>query len=174
MRIRNRKECAMPFALKSATHQIGRKPRRFVPGCDQLEDRVTPANAVDPILEWNAVMLNANGVDHGRAAPEQGGPDMTARAFAIVSVAMYDAFNSTENIGEKYLTKVPFGTFGDSSAAFAQAAHDTLIALYPSQSAAFDAALEKTLQPRAQRRFGESRAERRPYRRGRHSSSASP
>src|SRR5262245_62048140 len=62
---------------------------RFVPRVLALEDRVVPA--VDVILEWNAVMLQANVVDHsGLHAPEQGGPTRTSRAMAIVSAAMFD------------------------------------------------------------------------------------
>jgi hypothetical protein len=101
--------------------------------------------AVDVILEWNEIMLDANAVDHSLAAPEEGGPILTARAFAIVSAAMYDAYNSVASIGEKYLVKAPLAKTADVDAAVAQAAHDTLVALYPSQAETFDAALTATL-----------------------------
>jgi len=96
------------------------------------------------ILEWNDVLLTANAADHARSAPEQGGPILTARAFAIVSASMYDAYNSVKRMGAPYLVKVNLGG-SDSDAAVAQAAHDTLVALYPSQQARFDAALNETL-----------------------------
>jgi hypothetical protein len=100
---------------------------------------------VDVILEWNAVLLQANAVDHSGPAPEQGGPTLTARAFAIVSAAMYDAYNSVHPIATPYLTVAPNADHASSDAAVAQAARDTLVALYPSQQAAFDAALTQTL-----------------------------
>jgi hypothetical protein len=115
----------------------------FKPRLESLEDRCVPA--VDVILEWNAVMLQANAVDHSLSAPEQGGPTLTGRAFAIVSAAMYDAYNSIHHIGDAYLTMAPNADDASSEAAVAQAARNTLVALYPSQRAAFDAALTQTL-----------------------------
>jgi hypothetical protein len=101
---------------------------------------------VDVILEWNDIMLQANANDHSLTSPEQGGPILTARAFAIVSAAMYDAYNSIQWIGEPYLVTAPGATGADSDAAVAQAAHDTLAALFPSQQVFFDAALTETLE----------------------------
>src|SRR5262249_33375826 len=69
-----------------------------------------------------------------------------ARAFAMTSAAMYDAYNSIEHVGERYLISVPNAGNADSDAAVAQAAHNVLSALYPSQRAAFDGALAQTLQ----------------------------
>ena len=110
-----------------------------------LEERCLPS--VDPILEWNEVLLQANVVDHsGLRAPEQGGPVFTARAFAIVSAAMFDAANSIHQRFTPYLTLAPNAHNASVDAAVAQAAHDTLVALFPSQTASFDAALTQTLQ----------------------------
>ncbi len=101
--------------------------------------------AVDVILEWNDILLQANANDHSLSAPEQGGPILTARAFAIVSAAMYDAYNSVEHIGESFLVSIPRASKADSDAAVAQAAHDTLAALFPTQKSLFDSALGQTL-----------------------------
>lgn len=60
--------------------------------------------ARDVILEWNAVMLQANANDHALAHPEEGGPVLTGRAFAIVSGAMYDAYNSIKHLGGAFMT----------------------------------------------------------------------
>src|SRR5262245_20186585 len=119
------------------------RPTGFKPRVESLEDRCVPA--VDVILEWNAVMLQANAVDHSLSAPEQGGPTLTGRAFAIVSAAMYDAYNSIHHIGDAYLTIAPNADDASSVAAVAQAARNTLVELYPSQRAVFDAALVQTL-----------------------------
>jgi len=62
-----------------------------------------------------------------------------------VSAAMYDALNSIENIGTPYLTVAPDAAGASVDAAVAQAAHDTLVALYSAQTVAFDAALIETL-----------------------------
>ena len=100
----------------------------------------------DVILEWNAVMLQADASDHARTSPQQGGPILAGRAFAIVSAAMYDAYNSIEKIGEAYLVTAPPTRDANSDAAVAQAAHDTLVALYPAQKSTFDKALKQTLE----------------------------
>jgi len=97
--------------------------------------------ACNMILDWNAIMLQANANDHALAHPEQGGPVLTGRAFAIVSVAMYDAYNSIKHIGDPFLVNAPVSGRSDENAAIAQAAHDTLVALFPSQKAFFDKSL---------------------------------
>src|SRR5262245_44026437 len=119
------------------------RPTGFKPRVESLEDRCVPA--VDVILEWNAVMLEANAVDHSLAAPEQGGPTLTGRAFAIVSAAMYDAYNSIHHIGDAYLITAPTADNAYSEAAGAKAARNTLVDLCPSPRATFDAALTETL-----------------------------
>jgi hypothetical protein len=115
----------------------------FKPRVEALEDRCLLS--ADVILEWNDVMLKAEANDYSLTSPEEPGPVMTARAFAMVSAAMYDAYNSIEHIGSSYLVTAPRATGADSDAAVAQAAHDTLVALFPSQRALFDAALTETL-----------------------------
>src|SRR5262249_58840050 len=88
------------------------------------------AASVDPILEWNAVMIEADAVDHSGTLHQQEGPILCSRAFAIVSAAMYDALNSIEKIGRPYLTVAPNADGASVDAAVAQAAHDTLAVLY--------------------------------------------
>lgn len=100
---------------------------------------------VDPILEWNAVMIQADAVDHSEAVHQQQGPILSSRAFAITSAAMYDALNSIEKIGTPYLAVAPDADGASVDAAVAQAAHDTLVALYSTQTVAFDFALDLTL-----------------------------
>ncbi|MEQ1830625.1 MAG: hypothetical protein ABL921_32030, partial [Pirellula sp.] len=57
----------------------------------------------DIILDWNQVMLDANAQDTRLATQDQPGPVKTARAFAIVSVAMFDAWNSIHRRYSPYL-----------------------------------------------------------------------
>lgn len=101
----------------------------------------------DPILRWNAVLLQANLDDHsGTYGPkEQGGPVKTARAFAIVHAAMFDAFNSIDGSAQPFFIKVPGAKGSSTAAAVAQAAHDTLAALFPSQASVFDDELAAVL-----------------------------
>jgi hypothetical protein len=103
------------------------------------------ARAEDPILEWNAVMIEANAVDCAQTAQQQPGPILVARAFAMTSAAMYDAVNSIETIGAPYLTVAPNAAGASVDAAVAQAAHDVLVSLYSAQTVAFDTALIDTL-----------------------------
>jgi vanadium chloroperoxidase len=100
----------------------------------------------DPILDWNAVALEANRVSHTNGKQEQTGPTLSARALAIVHLAMYDAFIGADAVGTNpsglgaYL-EVPVLTAvagASPSAAVAGAAHETLSALFPSQKAYFD------------------------------------
>lgn len=127
-----------------------RLPRHVRPRVEFLEDRCVLAGNVDVILEWNAVTLEANRVDHTPALGgqyEQRGPGRTARAFAIVHAAMYDAYNAVDRSGQPFKVSVP-GTMArgaDADAAAAAAAFRTLTALYPSQWRTFSRALMQTL-----------------------------
>jgi hypothetical protein len=99
---------------------------------------------VDAILEWNEVLLKANAVDHSGNS-EQVGPVLTARAFAMVSTAMHDAYNSIHAIGTAGYHKARWTYGANSDAAVAQAAHDVLAALFPSQKGIFASELQETL-----------------------------
>src|SRR5512132_4067857 len=50
--------------------------------------------ALDAVRRWNGIMLDANGADHALSIPDQVGPLRTARAFAIVQIAIFDAVNA--------------------------------------------------------------------------------
>jgi hypothetical protein len=118
--------------------------RRAALGVEQLEARCLLS--VDPILEWNAVALEANRVSYsGGVVNDQIGPTRSSRALAIVHVAMFDAWNSINRRYVPYLTQAPNSRNASDVAAVAQAAHDTLVALYPHQQAAIDTALTQTL-----------------------------
>ncbi len=124
------------------------KPVSYGPqDCDKPSEpsEKPPVDNFDSILEWNDVMLKANAADHSLTKPEQGGPILTSRAFAIVSAAMYDAYNSVEHIGKAYLVNAPFTNGANSDAAVAQAAYQTLVELFPSQKAMFDSELADSL-----------------------------
>ncbi|WP_437946366.1 phosphatase PAP2 family protein [Sorangium sp. So ce296] len=101
----------------------------------------------DAVLDWNAVALDAVARDYSdpsRRPPEQEGPTRASRALAIVHAAIYDAVNSIVPRYEPYIvhTRAPDASV---DAAVATAAHRTLTALYPRQTAALDAALDAYL-----------------------------
>ncbi|MBO0725605.1 MAG: hypothetical protein J2P52_08400, partial [Blastocatellia bacterium] len=132
----------------------------FGPGY-QPAPEISPSVALVPppdpetlprLLFWNKVTLDANALDHTPPGPgenrvfgEQVGPVRTARAFAIVHIAISDAVNAIQRRYKTYtnLPQPPASTSLDS--AIAQAAHDTLIALYPSQRPKFDQLLADDL-----------------------------
>jgi len=103
---------------------------------------------MDPILFWNDVALEANRVSHTNGKNEQTGPTLSARALAIVHLAMYDAYAGVINDASKlprYIAAPPSPSAGPSpateNAAVAAAAHTTLSSLFPSQKPFFDSIL---------------------------------
>src|SRR6266403_557292 len=111
-----------------------------------------PRQGLDSLHRWNTIAINASGLDHTPVAPgenrvfgEQFGPGRASRAMAIVHIAMFDAVNAIAGGYRSYggLPLAPRGT--SRKAAIAQAAHDTLVALFPSQTGSFDARLEEDL-----------------------------
>jgi PAP2 superfamily len=104
------------------------------------------------ILRWNQIAIDASGLDHTQPLPDedrifghQVGPGRSARAMAIVHIAIFDAVNAITGGYESY-TRLP-RVFREISmeVAIAQAAHDTLVAMFPSQSPRFDAFLAEDL-----------------------------
>ena len=104
------------------------------------------------VRRWNEIAINASGLDHAPVAPgenrvfgEQFGPGRASRAMAIVHIAIFDAVNAIAGGYRSYggLPLAPRGT--SMRAAVAQAAHDALVALFPSQTGSFDARLEEDL-----------------------------
>ncbi len=104
------------------------------------------------LLRWNAIAINTSGLDHTPVAPgetrvfgEQLGPHRSSRAMAIVHIAIFDAVNAIQRRHRSY-SNIPVANPRTSmEAAIAQAAHDTLVALYPSQRQRIDAQLRVDL-----------------------------
>ena len=104
------------------------------------------------VRRWNDVAIDTSGIDHTPVAPgetrvfgEQLGPGRAARAMAIVHIAVFDAVNAITG-GYQGYTRLPRVSEPTAmEAAVAQAAHDTLVALFPSQTASLDALLAEDL-----------------------------
>lgn len=115
----------------------------------QLATRAAP---VSELHRWNRIAVDASGLDHTPVAAgetrvfgEQLGPVRSSRAMAIVHIAMFDAINSIVG-GYRSYDPIPQTIPAASrNAAVAQAAHDTLVALFPSQKPSFDQALAESL-----------------------------
>jgi hypothetical protein len=103
------------------------------------------AEAMAGLLYWNQVATDATGTDHGLSQPEQVGPCRTARAMAIVHVAIFETMIAANHGGFQTMLTPPLPPQAGPlsiTAAMAQAAHDTLAALYPSQAATLQQELD--------------------------------
>ena len=111
-----------------------------------------PRRGLDSLHRWNVIAINASGLDHTPVAPgenrvfgEQLGPGRSSRAMAIVHIAMFDALDAVVGGYTSYTgTQAPHGPMS-VDAAISQAARDTLAAMFPSQTATFDAYLAEDL-----------------------------
>jgi hypothetical protein len=104
---------------------------------ETLEGRVLMSG--DPVVSWNNAVLDT------LTALGPGGP-AAGRPLAIVQVAVYDAVNAIAHDGHRgYLYNLPAPRVTSVDAAVAQAAHDTLAALYPTRAAIYDAKLAEDL-----------------------------
>jgi hypothetical protein len=114
--------------------------------------RQPPGAVSDRVHHWNRIAIDSAGLDHTPVLPdeirvfgEQIGPGRSARAMAIVHIAIFDAVNSIARRYRGY-TGIPDAPRGASmEAAIAQAAHDTLNAMYPSQAPHCDELLAEEL-----------------------------
>ena len=121
-------------------------------GVHTARTSLAPKNALDSIHRWNAIAVNASGLDHTPVAPgevrtfgEQLGPGRASRAMAIIHIAIFDSVNAVLGGYQSYTGIQSVKPPVSLNAAVAQSAHDTLAALYPSQKSAFDSLLEEDL-----------------------------
>jgi hypothetical protein len=106
------------------------------------------------VRRWNSAAIDASGVDHTPVEPDEQrvfgeaiGPGRSSRAMAIVHIAMFDALAAIKG-GYKPYTNIPRvdkPTLVSARAAVSQAAHDTLVAMFPSQKETFDRELRASM-----------------------------
>jgi hypothetical protein len=113
---------------------------------------VGPRQGLDSLHRWNVIAINATGLDHTPVAPgenrvfaEQFGPGRASRAMAIVHIAMFDALDAVVGGYTSYTGTQAAPAPISVDAAISQAARDTLAAVFPSQTATFDAYLAQDL-----------------------------
>lgn len=104
------------------------------------------------VRRWNQIAIDASGLDHtpvalgeNRVFGEQLGPCRASRAMAIVHIAIFEVVNAIAGGYQSYTGLPRAGSGTSMDAAIARAAHDTLIALFPSQKESFDELLAQDL-----------------------------
>ena len=112
----------------------------------------SPHDTLAMLRHWNEVAINSSGLDHTpvpfgdpRVFGEQIGPARSSRAIAIVHIAIFEAVNAIKGGYQSYVGLPKASPSASVDAAIAQAAHDTLNALFPSQAAACTAQLNEDL-----------------------------
>ncbi len=124
-------------------------PGVVAPPPDGDTNTIDDAKVLAEVLKWNRIAIDASGFDHilladtgSSSAP---GPVLSARAMAITHIAMADVVAAASGEFLTYSRTLAGRGGAAVEAAIAQAAHDTLVALYPLQTASFDAALAESL-----------------------------
>ncbi|NJL22514.1 MAG: hypothetical protein HC895_19575 [Leptolyngbyaceae cyanobacterium SM1_3_5] len=100
--------------------------------------RRVAADRVSAIVEWNSTALRA--IFTGSTPPP-----VAARNLAIVHTAMFDAVNSIVDRYKAYQVNLDAPAGASAEAAAVTAAYETLIKLFPTQKATFDAAYQTSL-----------------------------
>lgn len=109
-------------------------------------------NNAEFVRHWSHIAVDGSGLDHmpsNQGFPHtfgaQVGPCRAARAMAIVHIAVFEAVNAIKGGYQSYIGLAPAPSHTSMRVAIGQAAHDTLVALYPSQSDIFDEHLQQDL-----------------------------
>jgi len=99
------------------------------------------APSTNQVIQWNRTLLVI--VRTPGAQPATVHP---TRSFAILHAAIYDAVNAIDATHEPYLVRLTgVSSFASQDAAAASAAHEVLVALYPTFQPTLDAQLQQSL-----------------------------
>jgi hypothetical protein len=98
---------ASPANAASANQRDHWGPRYHDAAQLNLEAQPRSRFGIDAVRRWNEITLNANAADHALAKPNQLGPLRTARAFAIVHIAIFDAINAVAGAYRGYTRLQP-------------------------------------------------------------------
>lgn len=105
------------------------------------EGQVSNPSTVNPVVTWNATLLTI--VRTPGAQPKTVHP---TRSFAIMHAAIYDAVNAIDRTHEIYLVRLRgVSRSASQDAAASSAAHEVLVALYPTFQPTLDAQLKQLL-----------------------------
>jgi membrane-associated phospholipid phosphatase len=101
----------------------------------------TFAAPVNPVIEWNRTLLVIL-----RTAGAQPPTIHSTRSFAILHASIFDAVNNIDGTYSPYLVRLSdVSRLASQRAAADQAAHDVLVALYPTFQGTLDAELQQDL-----------------------------
>jgi membrane-associated phospholipid phosphatase len=112
-------------------------------GAETDETAQSSGQAINPVVQWNRNLLSIVRTPGKQPATVHG-----TRSFAIMHAAIYDAVNAIDRTHEPYLVHlngVPAKT--SQEAAANSAAHEILVALYPTLEPQLDAAFQLSLVP---------------------------
>src|SRR5262249_13803755 len=118
--------------------------------------------SADAVRRWNRIAIDASGLDHTPVAAgetdhvygERVGPGRGSGAMAIVHVAVFEVVNALAGSPYRsYLRLIAQNGNASTEIAVAAAAHDTLVAMFPSQQARFDRFLREDLLRQPPRRL---------------------
>jgi hypothetical protein len=98
------------------------------------------AQTAETVIEWNRILLTTLGTP-GATSPTV----FFTRPLALMHVAVFEAINSIDRRYTPYRDYVGAAPDASREAAAAQAAHDTLVAMFPSQREIYAAALAAQL-----------------------------
>jgi membrane-associated phospholipid phosphatase len=102
---------------------------------------VSSAVSVNPVIEWNRTLLAIL-----RTAGAQPPTIHSTRSFAILHASIFDAVNNIDGTYSPYLVRLSnVSRLASQPAAAGQAAHDVLVALYPTFQTTLDAELQQDL-----------------------------
>jgi len=102
---------------------------------------VSSAAPINPVIEWNRTLLVIL-----RTAGAQPPTIHSTRSFAILHASIFDAVNNIEGTYSPYLVRLSdVSRLASQPAAADQAAHDALVALYPTFQTTLDAELQQDL-----------------------------
>jgi hypothetical protein len=123
---------------RRARRDLDEKRSAYCLVVEPLEDRLVLST--DMVLRWNEALWTAL-----ETANIPSGP-ITTRMAAMVQAAVYDAVNSIAPTYTPYLAAIPAPAGASADAAAATAAHDTLLAFFPTQATMLDLELKASLQ----------------------------
>jgi len=102
---------------------------------------VSRPRSVNPVVQWNRNLLSIVRTPGAQSPTVHG-----THSFAIMHAAIYDAVNAIDRTHKPYLVRLSNESRDASQeAAAAAAAHEVLVALYPSFQDALDAELQQSL-----------------------------
>lgn len=127
-------KCLLTFAIL-----LGAQMNAWANG-NGTTNRQTTDNTENVVLRWNRILQETI-----RTPGQHPATIFPVRSFAMMHAAMFDAVNAIDGSYTPYLTEFRRTRNASQDAAAAKAAHDVLLALYPTRASVFAAELTASL-----------------------------